>query len=157
MAAEKGVEEACEWLRTGQPPQKPEWVKAPHVDPRLESEDEGTECLENPREILREVVALRDHLIREMQGASSSSHPVGLPHGVLRAPDTPEEGLALLQGKVDPEFTLPPLECYFEDMEQAELENIPPWYGEPKNDSEFMETIDAIIACCRQAVDQGDS
>src|SRR5262249_20669082 len=91
-AARKGVKEAQEWLRTGQPPQRPEWVELPHFDPRLELEDEGSECLESPQEILREVLALRDHLLKEMKKASSGPRPASLPRRVLRAPRTLEEG-----------------------------------------------------------------
>ena len=43
MAAEAGVKEAKEWLRTNQPPAKPEWVTLPPFDPRLDLEDEWPE------------------------------------------------------------------------------------------------------------------
>ena len=39
-AAEKGVEEARRWMRTGSPPERPNWVKRPDIDPRWELEDE---------------------------------------------------------------------------------------------------------------------
>ena len=39
-AAEKGVEEARRWMRTGTPPERPHWVKWPDIDPRWELEDE---------------------------------------------------------------------------------------------------------------------
>ncbi len=42
-AAERGVKEAEEWLRTGQSPNRPEWVKLPSFDPRLDLEDEWPE------------------------------------------------------------------------------------------------------------------
>jgi hypothetical protein len=150
QAAERGVKEAQEWLRTGEPPARPEWVKSPHVDPRLELEDEGPECLESPHEILQEVLALRDHLIREMERTSSGSRTGRLPRKALRAPRTPEEGLALLEGRIEPEFTLPPLHDYFEVMEWLGIENVPSWKGEPENDLEYLETIDSMIACCSQ-------
>jgi hypothetical protein len=151
-AAAEGVKEAQEWLRTGEAPYRPGRVKLPQFDPRLELEDEGPECLESPREILQAVVALREELVREMEKVSGGSRAGRLPRRVLREPKTPEEGLALLQGRIAPEFTLPPLEGYFEDMEGAGVENMPPWRGEPGSDVEYMQTIDAIIACCRRAI-----
>jgi len=39
-AAERGVEEARKWMRTGTPPERPNWVKRPDIDPRWELEDE---------------------------------------------------------------------------------------------------------------------
>jgi hypothetical protein len=46
---------------------------------------------------------------------------------------------------------LPPLDYYFAAMRRLGLENIPPWKGEPENELECLEAIDAIIACCRKA------
>jgi predicted RNA-binding Zn-ribbon protein involved in translation (DUF1610 family) len=43
MAAEAGVKEAQEWLRSNHPPAQPEWVKLPPFDPRLDLEDEWPE------------------------------------------------------------------------------------------------------------------
>ena len=52
MAAEKGVKEAQEWLRTGCPPKRPEWVKSPAFDSRLDLEDEWPEEDESAEESL---------------------------------------------------------------------------------------------------------
>jgi len=150
-AAEKGVKEAQEWLRTGQPPDRPHWVEPPHFDPRLELEDEGPESLETPQEILQDVLALRECLIKELERAAGGLRGGRLPRNVLVAPTTPEEGLALLQGRIRPEYTLPPLDGYFEDLERI-LEYIPPWKEEPENDLEYLATINAIIACCQNAL-----
>jgi DNA-directed RNA polymerase subunit RPC12/RpoP len=153
-AAEKGVKEAQDWLKTGQPPKRPEWVKSPQFDPRLEVEDEGQVGGKDPQEILKDVLALRDHLIKEMEKSSSGPRKGRLPRNVLRAPTTVEEGLALLQGRSQPVYMLPPLEGYFSDMERC-VADVPLWKGEPENDLEYLATIDAIIACCRQAFGQG--
>jgi hypothetical protein len=154
-AAEYGVKEAEEWLRTGQPPQRPAWVQLPHFDPRLELEDEGPESPQTPEEVLKDILALRAHLIQGRQKACSDVREAPLPRDELRAPTTPEEGLALLEGRIQPEFTLPPLDDYFEAMEWMGIENLPPRKGEPENDLEYLETIDAITACCKQAVGRG--
>jgi hypothetical protein len=154
-AAELGAREAQEWLRTGQPPERPEWVKMPRFDPRWELEDEGPECAGTPEDLLKEVLALRAYLIRELEKTSSGSRPGRLPRCELVSPRTPEEGLALLQGRTEPRFTLPELGGYFENMEWLSIENAPPWKGEPENDLEYLSTVDAIIACCRQAAGQG--
>jgi hypothetical protein len=157
-AAEKGVREAQEWLRTGQPPERPEWVKPPAFDPRLELEDEADEwadCGETPREILKTVRALRARLIKDMDTAPSAPSGRRLPRCVLRAPRTTEEGLALLQGRIEAVFTLPPLDGYLADMERVGMENIPSWKGELESDREYLDALDAIIGCCRQAAGQG--
>jgi Phage Mu protein F like protein len=154
-AAERGVKEAQEWLRTGQAPKRPEWVKLPAFDPRLELEDEWwPESLETPQEILTEIMAARARLIKETEKTSSCQRGKRLTRGT-RMPITLEEGLALLQGRIDADFTLPPLDFYFKAMRRAEMENIPPWTGEPENELESLKTIDAIIACCRPAACQG--
>src|SRR5207248_8976076 len=110
-----------------------------HFDPRLEleDEDEGRKSLETPQEILQDVLALRDGLIKQMERAASGPRGARLPRKVLVAPTTPEEGLALLQGRISPVYTLPPLEGYFSDLEEI-LENIPAWKGEPENDLEYL-------------------
>jgi hypothetical protein len=156
-AAEEGVKEAQEWLSTGQPPQRPEWVKLPAYDPRQDLEDEwwpDPEHLETPQAILKGVLAARRHLVTEMR--KPSSHPrAGPSRRGLSMPTTPEQGLALLQGRIDAEFILPPLKYYFEAMKGIDMENVPPWKGEPENEWESLATLDAIIACCRQAGRQG--
>jgi hypothetical protein len=151
-AAELGVKEAQDWLRTGQPPHRPQWVEPPHFDPRLEleDEDEGRKCLETPQEILQNVLALRDGLIKQMERADSGPRGGRFPRNVLVAPTTREEGLALLQGRISPVYTLPPLEGYFSALEEI-LETIPPWKEEPENDREYLATIETIIACCQNA------
>ena len=155
QAARHGAIEAQEWLRTDQRPQQPEWVKSPAFDPRLELEDEEPETLESPQAILQELLELREHL-KEMEKGSGSPRAGHLPRSVLWAlPITLEEGLALLQGRKDAASTRPPLDGYFEDMERIGMKNAPPWKGDPENDREYLETIDAIIACCREAARQG--
>jgi hypothetical protein len=156
-AAEEGVKEAQEWLSTGQPPQRPEWVKLPAYDPRLDLEDEwwpDPEQLETPQGILKAVLAARRHLVVEMRKASSDPHAGPSRRGVSM-PTTPEQGLALLQGRMDAEFILPPLKYYFEAMNRIDMENVPPWKGEPENEWECLATLDAIIVSCRQATGQG--
>jgi hypothetical protein len=48
QAAEKGVKEAQESLRSGEPPKQPEWVISPPFDPRLDLEDEWSEEEDSP-------------------------------------------------------------------------------------------------------------
>src|SRR5262249_54988023 len=118
---------------------------------RLELEDEFLDLLESPEEILWEVLALRDNLIKEMERQSSYPHEKRVPRCVLLPPTTLEEGLAMLQGRKAPEFTRPPLDHYFEAMEELGMENVTPWDGEPENDRDYLQAVDAIIACCRRA------
>jgi hypothetical protein len=108
--------------------------------------------LETPQEILKEVLAARAHLVKEIDKGASG--PLGRPRRGVRVPKTLEEGLALLQGRMQADFMLPILQYYFAAMERASMENIPPWKGEPENALESLEAIDAIIGCCRKAARQ---
>jgi hypothetical protein len=152
-AAEKGVKEAQEWIRNGRPPTWPQWVKMPMYDPRADREDDwwpDPELLETPIGILEAVVTARGELINKLKKPSSGASANYSPRGV-RMPRTAEEGLALLQGSVNADFILQPLEYYFRAMERASMKNIPAWKGEPDNEVESLETMDAIIACCQQS------
>jgi DNA-binding CsgD family transcriptional regulator len=109
--------------------------------------------LQTPEEILEAVRGARAHLMRELEKATSGPRGGRLPRGV-RAPRTREEGLAWVQGRVDADFTLPPLDYYFAALRRLDLKNVPPGNGEPENVLESLEAIDAIIACCEQAIPQ---
>jgi hypothetical protein len=110
-------------------------------------------ALQSPEEILLEVHEIRAHVVLEMEKASRGPRGGRLPRGV-RAPATIAEGLAWVQGRIDADFMLPPLDYYFAAMRRLEVRNIPTWKGEPENELESLETLDAIIACCEQAIQQ---
>ncbi|MBI1830420.1 MAG: hypothetical protein HYR84_03105 [Planctomycetes bacterium] len=151
QAARSGVKEAQEWLRAGQSPERPEWVTLPAFDPRLEFEDEWwPESLETPQEILKEIIAARTLVLTEMKKPSKRQREKCQTRGV-RMPRTLDDGMALLQGRIDADFTLPPLAFYFEAMRRVDMENVPPWKGEPENELDYPKIVDAIIACCRNA------
>src|SRR5262249_28817879 len=107
--------------------------------------------LQTPEEILDEVSGVRDHLMRELEKASSGPRGGRLPRGG-RAPRTREEGLAWGQGRVGADVPLPPLDYYFAAMRRCGLPNMPTWDGEPQDELKALEIIDQIIACCRAAV-----
>jgi hypothetical protein len=154
QAADKGAKEAQAWLQTNQPPRQPQWVNAPAHDPRLDLEDEWwPESLETPQEILIEIVATRASLIKTMENTQRCGQPGRRPRGVP-APTTQQHALALLQGSIQADFTLPNLACFFEAMRRASMKNVPGWRGESENEAKCLETIDAVIACCRLAASQ---
>ncbi len=37
-------------------------------------------------------------------------------------------------------------------MRDADMESLPPWKGEPESDRDYLETIDAIVACYQLAM-----
>lgn len=82
--------------------------------------------METPQEILTEILATRAHLIKAMEKTSNLPCGKRLTRGT-RMPRTLEEGVALLQGRIDADFTLPPLDYYFEAMRRADMVNVPPW------------------------------
>lgn len=107
--------------------------------------------LTSPEEILRVVRGVHSDLIAELEKASRGPRGGRLPRGcpVLR---TEAEGLAWVQGRIDRDFLLPPLDFYFATMRMLGMKNIPAWKGEPEDELAWLETADSIVACCEQAI-----
>src|SRR5579871_5271149 len=108
--------------------------------------------LTSPEEILHEVTSVRARVIAEIEKASKGPRGGRLPRGCRVI--TKAEGLAWVQGGIDADFLLPPLDYYFAAMRRLGMRNIPPWKGEPENGLVWLETVDALIACCEQAISQ---
>ena len=104
-----------------------------------------------PLEQIRdEALAKRDKLVRDICAAESGPHGGRGSRGVQV--DTPQKGLAYVQGRVDADYRLPKLHALFTELGLHGVADVPPWKGEPKTDVEALQALDALLTCCKEAI-----
>jgi hypothetical protein len=103
------------------------------------------------KEILGEIQRAKAVVLAEMDKAARGLRGGRFPRGT-RSPREIPEGLAWLQGRIDADFLLPPLDHYFAALHQLGIKNIPEWVGEPENELEWLPVVDVLVTCCEQAM-----
>jgi hypothetical protein len=66
--------------------------------------------------------------------------------------DSMVNGPAWIQGHVDADFLLPTLKFWFDRLRYLGITKLPPWTGEPNDETKTLELLDGLIAACREAL-----
>src|SRR5262245_3125083 len=98
--------------------------------------------------ILEELVAVRQRLAEDVRQASSGLRGGTTPRGVQLNGRDWTAGLDWVQGRIDADFQLPGLYHYFAELRMHDLENVPPWEGEPQDELKAFEVLERLIRCC---------
>jgi hypothetical protein len=93
--------------------------------------------------------AKRTKLLADIDAAEKGPRGGGRPRG-FRA-DTKEKSLAWLRGWVDADFLLPELWWLHQDLNRLGVDNLPPWMGEPQDETAALGLLNRMIRACDSA------
>jgi hypothetical protein len=104
-------------------------------------------------DILGILEAKRTTLIAEIKREEKELRGGGRPRGFQAEAATEVEtrarGLAWLQGRVDAGFLLPPLRLWYQELQMLGIDNLPPWTGEPQNETATLDLLIRMIEACK--------
>jgi hypothetical protein len=101
-------------------------------------------------EILGWLQAKRTKLLADIEAADIGPRGGGRPRG-FRA-DTRDKCLAWIQRPVDADFLLPELRAYHQALQIHGVANLPPWIGEPKDETGTLDLLNRMISACQSSL-----
>jgi hypothetical protein len=102
------------------------------------------------QDILGWLEAKRVKLLADIEASEKGPRGGGRDRG-FRA-DTPEKSLAWIQQPVDADFLLPDLRAYHQALQIHSVANLPPWLGEPQDETATLDLLNRMISACESAL-----
>jgi hypothetical protein len=103
--------------------------------------------------ILTILLAKRAELCAAIVAADKEPRGGGRPRGFQAEgsteAETTQKGVAWLQGRVDAAFLLPALRQWHQDLQLLGVPRLPPWSGEPQDETATLSHLDQLITACR--------
>ena len=106
------------------------------------------------QDILGWLQAKRTKLLADLGAADKGPRGGGRPRGFQAEGATDAEtalrGAAYCQGRVDADYLLPPLRLWHQDLQRLGVANLPPWTGQPQDETATLDLLNRMILACQR-------